>query len=126
MTCLPKRLERHEQADGVALLRLLGAKVYISGTVRRSGDYQGTMQTPGIPDVEAFLPYPEGKMTTLRLLKWEVKRDGGRLSVAQQEYRRWIDKTDVDYVVGSFQALKDWLIACGYLSEDGTRIVRRS
>lgn len=123
---LPKRLEKHEQADGVALLRLLGAKVYISGTVRRSGDYQGAMQTPGIP-VEAFLPLTsESGWPSRRLLKWECKRVGGKLSEAQRAYRSCADDTGVLYVAGTFEDLKTALTVWGYLSEDGTRILKRA
>jgi hypothetical protein len=112
------RLEKHEQADGVRLLRSLGAAVYVLGTTRRSGDYQGTMQTPGIADVEAWLRCPQGTLTTMRLLKWEVKRAGGRLSPDQQAYRQLVEQSTVDYVCGDLNALIAWLIGAGYLRRD--------
>jgi hypothetical protein len=69
--------EKTEQAHGVQLLRSLGAKVYVLGGHRRAGDYQGTMQTEGLPDVEAFLPVRGTRRRVF--LKWECKAVGGRL-----------------------------------------------
>ena len=37
------------------LLKTVGAAVYKIGTKRKKDDYQGTMQTPGIPDLCAFV-----------------------------------------------------------------------
>ena len=117
------RLEKLEQADGVKLLCMLGAAVYVSGTVRRAGDHQGTMQTPGIPDVQAFLPrcwLPAG--TAVRhppqLLCWEVKRQGGKMSAAQTAYRAHCLAAGVPHVVGDLTALMAWLVEHGYLRAD--------
>jgi hypothetical protein len=117
------RLEKHEQVDGVRLLVSLGAKVYVSGTVRRHGDYPGTMQTPGIPDVEAYLPaprygapLPDGRAQ--RLLKWECKRPRGRMSSAQVEYAAHARAAGVDHVAGDLTALLTWLVDAGYLRAD--------
>src|SRR3990167_434408 len=117
----PSRPEKVEQAHGVRLLRLIGAAVYVSGTVRRRGYYQGTMQTPGIPDVEAWLPWPPRGTSsdagpTRQQLKWEAKRAGGRLSPAQQAYQRHCRDAGVAHVVGPVDALRAWLIGAGYLN----------
>src|SRR3990167_11056267 len=48
--------ERAEQAACLKILRLLGAEVYVLGTTRKRGDHPGTMMTPGLPDLYAFLP----------------------------------------------------------------------
>jgi hypothetical protein len=74
----PRISEKAEQQAIVDLLRLIGAKVYILGTKRRKGDYQGTMQTPGIPDLYAFLHNQP--------LWIEVKARGGNRSEAQFEF----------------------------------------
>ena len=50
------QLEKEIQADIVKLLETVGAAVYKIGTTRKKGDHQGTMQTPGIPDLVAFVP----------------------------------------------------------------------
>lgn len=115
-----KRLEKHEQADGVRLLQSLGARVYVSGTHRRSGDYQGTMQTPGIPDVEAFLPPPRWRPAGLarQVLKWECKRPGGKLSPAQRDYADLCQQAAVAHVAGDLNALIAWLVGAGYLRPD--------
>ena len=51
-------LEKEIQADIVKLLETVGAAVYKIGTTRKKGDHQGTMQTPGIPDLCAFVKMP--------------------------------------------------------------------
>ncbi len=119
------RLEKYEQADGVKLLRSLGAAVYVLGTTRRAGDYQGTMQTPGIADIEAWMPVrvdtQNGAAETglRKLLKWEVKRArGARLSPEQKAYAAHCHAAGVDYVCGDLTALMRWLVADGYLRRD--------
>lgn len=113
------RREKDEQADIVRLLRSLGAAVYVSGTVRPRGDTPGTRQTPGIPDLEAFLPRRGTGGNGYRLLKVEVKRSkGGRLSPDQQAYRDVCQAADVPHVVGDLTAVMGWLVAEGYLRAD--------
>lgn len=114
--------EKVEQAHGVQLLRALGAKLYVSGTHRRGTDFQGTMQTPGIPDVEAWLPV-ERFVSSLRpprrqLLKWEVKAAGGRLSPEQRAYQALCAAGGVAHVCGDLDALIAWLIEFGYLKPE--------
>lgn len=115
----PARLERHEQSDGVALLRSLGAHVYVLGTVRPRGDTPGTMQTPGLADVQAFLPRPRyrsGQFEPRRLMLWEVKRSrGGKLRAEQIDYRQHCIDAGLAHVVGDLNALMAWLVAEGYL-----------
>jgi hypothetical protein len=119
------RLERHEQADGIRLLRSLGGQVYESGTIARpgSGPHRPTCQTPGIPDVEVYLPAPRfGRGLpagqTRVLLKWEAKRPGGRLSPAQVDYQRLARAAGVHHVAGDLNALLTWLVGAGYLRAD--------
>lgn len=111
-------LEKHEQSAGIALLRQLGAAVYSSGTVRPRGslDYS-TRQTPGIPDVEAFLPAMNGRPATL--LKWEVKRQRWTASAwraEQREYASRCDAVGLPYVIGSVDDLLTWLQDAGYVT----------
>ena len=94
-------------------LRLVGAKVYVSGTTRRKGDHPGTMQTPGIPDLEAFLPARNG--WPRRLLKVEVKAPGGRLSAEQAEYRDLCLDASVAHIVGGLDDVLAWLMREGYV-----------
>src|SRR5262245_46053103 len=96
-------LEKAEQAQIGKFLLSIGGRVYVSGTRRSRGkacpkcgtfvpEHQGTRQTPGIPDVEAFLPTPSGwrgrmPAQTRVILKVEAKRvQGGRMSAEQEEY----------------------------------------
>lgn len=114
--------ESVEQAHGVQLLRSLGGRVYVSGTRRRRGDYQGTMQSEGIPDVEAFLPPPPAERSDLAalwiLLKWEVKAEGGRLRPEQADYRDLCIRARIAHVVGRLDDLIAWLIERDYLKPD--------
>ena len=114
------RAEKFEQADGVKLLRLLGAKVYVLGTVRAKGDHPGTRQTPGLPDVMAFLPTSrlEGGPILPRFVCWEVKRAGGRLRPEQAEFRAHCQAAGVAHVVGGLTALMVWLVLQGYLRRE--------
>lgn len=69
--------EKDLQRQVVEELRWAGCRVYVLGTRRRRGDHQGTMQSPGIPDLYFFAPRILGG-------QWvEMKSAGGRLSVEQ-------------------------------------------
>lgn len=100
--------EKAEQANGVHLLRSLGAQVYVLGTRRRSGDYQGTMQTPGVPDVLFFLPPHVDD--SARLVAWECKAPGGRASAPQIQFQAHCRCSGVDHVLGGLDALIEHLI----------------
>lgn len=129
-TRAPRVSEKVEQQHGVQLLRAIGATVYVSGTTRRRDDFHGTMQTPGIPDVESFLPlrmvhldpapgsHQSYTSQRRRLLKWEAKARGGRLRPEQLEYQRLCAEAEVAHVVGDCNALIAWLIEHGYLKPD--------
>lgn len=111
--------EKAEQAHIVRLLRSLGAMVYVTGTRRRKGDYQGTMMSPGIPDLEAFLPVRTDTIGTRyrELLKVEVKAAGGRLRPEQAEYRELCCVARVHHIVGGVDAVIAWLIERGYIAD---------
>jgi hypothetical protein len=108
--------EREEQAAIVRLLRTIGATVYVLGTVRRQGDYQGTMQTPGVPDLYAFLPArPIGRPRQLWI---EVKTKTGRRSNPQRLFAELAEVGLVDYVCGPLDAVIAWLTEHKYLREN--------
>jgi hypothetical protein len=106
--------ERAEQAAIVRLLRTLRAEVYVLGTTRRRGDYPGTMQTAGLPDLVLFLP-PQSAGGRWRQVWCEVKAIDGRLSPAQRAFRGHCGDAGVDYIYGSLTAVIDWLAAQGYV-----------
>jgi len=122
--------EKAEQAKGVALLRSLGAAVYVLGTRRAGGARchqcggfvpgdQGTRQTPGIPDVLAFLPAPRGSSLVGCQLWWEAKRpDGGRASAPQHAFAANCAASGIAHCLGDANALVAWLIAHQYLRPD--------
>ena len=102
--------ERAVQAQCAALLRSLGGQVWTLGTTRRRGDYPGTMQTPGLPDVIASL---KGRMLML-----ECKAEGGRLSDAQRVFAAACADCGVHHVVGGVEEVYRWLVAEGLVRPD--------
>jgi hypothetical protein len=133
---MAKQLEKAIQSQGVSLLKSVGGAVYVTGTRRPRGDFQGTCMTPGIPDVLAFLPVARDRMdpdfvsrATLSdrvkardagyffgpcLLFWEAKAPGGRMSGDQQAFQLHCDVAKIAHVVGDLDALIAWLVAHGY------------
>ena len=107
--------ERDEQAHIVRLLRTLGAEVWALGTTRRRSDYQGTNQTPGLPDVEAFMPAPDGGRV---LLVVEVKAPGGRLRPDQVRFRDCCRAAGIAHVTGGVDAVIAWLVDHDYLNRN--------
>lgn len=106
--------ERGAQAAIVKLLRSLGAAVYVVGTTRRKGDYQGTMMSKGIPDVYAFLPHPGIFPRTSKLTVWfEVKARGGRQSLEQRAFQIHCEACGQAYVLGGID------VAIAFLREGG-------
>lgn len=122
--------EKTEQAHGVQLVRSIGGKAYVVGGHRRRGDYQGTMQSPGIPDVMFFLPQRRfatvdpgtgqlrADVTAPMFLFWEAKATGGRVRREQQEFRGLCQDAGVEHLVGDFNALIAWLVARHYVKAD--------
>lgn len=105
--------ERAEQRAIVRLLSLCGCQVWPIGTTRRHGDYHGTMQAPGLPDLLAFLPRGGG------LLCVEVKAEGGRLRHDQVRFRTACLDCEapflVHHVVGGQDAVIAYLLELGLL-----------
>lgn len=112
-----RRPERREQEAIARLLRSLGAMVYVLGTVRRRGDYPGTMQSPGLPDLLAFVPVPPDRRLR-RFLSVEVKAPGGRLRPAQAVWRDWCAAAGLAHVIGGLDEVIAWLLAEGVLRRE--------
>ena len=110
--------EKTEQARILELLEAMRARVYVSGTVRpRADSHHGTCQTPGIPDITAFLPAPIsgiGGGRPLRLVFIEVKRQGGRLRPEQAIFRDHCTAAGIAHITGGLDALMAWLEVEGY------------
>ena len=101
--------ERIEQAHIVQLLRTIGGTVYVLGTTRRRGDHPGTMQSPGLPDLVAFLP------SCPSVLFIEVKVPGGRMSAEQREFMRLCGTTTAVHLTGTLDSVIAWCVDQGYL-----------
>jgi hypothetical protein len=115
------RLEKDEQHDTVRLLQMIGARVYVLGTRRPRGTrcpscgtfvaaHPGTCQTPGLPDLVAFLPRPP-----LNAVFIEQKRGGGRLSPDQEAFRQCCRSAGVAHLVGTRDDIVAALTHAGYL-----------
>jgi hypothetical protein len=109
--------ERAEQAAIVKLLKLLGASVYVIGTKRRKGEYQGTMQTPGIPDLYVVLPSPMRGASghDVTPLWIEVKAKAGRLSAAQRRFHVESQQVRIPHLIGGIDVVSDWLRQGGWI-----------
>lgn len=118
--------EKTEQAHIVQLLRSIGADVWILGTRRAKGDYQGTRQTPGLPDVLACLPW-KGNISGgfRRMVAIECKSATGRLRPAQEYFAACCQESDMLHVVGGLDAVIAKLVELGYLKAENVAHYRR-
>ena len=110
----PVQREKAEQANIVQLLRSIGSAVYVLGTRRPRGEYQGTCQTPGIPDLFVFLPTLGNVCRSVWI---EVKAADGRLSDAQTAFSVLCKTSNTAYVTGGLGVVIAWLIHNGYLAD---------
>jgi hypothetical protein len=74
----------------------------VLGTRRRKGDHQGTMQTPGIPDLYVFVPGWSD-------LWIEVKSATGKRSSAQLAFAEMCSKLSITYLCGGLDEVIQWL-----------------
>lgn len=116
--------EKQEQAAIVQLLETLGGKVWVLGTKRRTGDFQGTMQTPGIPDLYCALPL-RSSTRHYRALWIEVKSSQGRASAAQKAFGA-VARTTIGtvHLQGTCHDVQNWLVAHGWLSGPPVPVVK--
>jgi hypothetical protein len=111
----PQVSEKQEQAAIVELLRSVGGWVYVLGTRRPRGDsHHGTCQTPGIPDLYAFVP--NRRSGPERIALWvEVKTPTGRPSEAQEDFEHSCRVSGTHHVMGGCDDVADWLKLAGLL-----------
>ena len=95
--------EREIRAEGVKLLRALGCRVEVFSENR------ATRNTPGVPDVYAFLPQGRGTFW------WEAKATGGTISDGQVEFERRCLMCGQPYVRGGLAELRHFLAGLGIL-----------
>lgn len=115
----PRVPEKVEQAHIVALLRSLGAAVYVLGHPSPSDGrkFRGTGQTAGLPDLYAFLPKRVAGDSVYSV--WvEVKAAGGRLRPEQRTFRDLCINSGHAHIVGGLDAVIAWLAGAGYLRAD--------
>lgn len=107
----PKPTEKQVQAAVKALFEAAGAMVYVLGTRRPRGDYPGTCQTPGLPDLYAVHP-------TAGAWWFECKVPGGKLSEPQATFgtQHWTARGLPHYPLhhwGAFADAESLLAALG-------------
>ena len=108
--------ERQEQTNICNLTRSLGGRVWVLGTTRRKGDFQGTMQTPGLPDLWIVLKGTDG--VSELALWWEVKAPGGKRTIEQVEFGLACANAKIPYGYGTLDDYIKWLIYQGRLKPD--------
>ena len=126
--------ERVEQTNICNLVRSIGGKVCVLGTSRRKGDHQGTMQSPGLPDLWIFMPSPKlpnshGLIDHASGLWWECKSPTGTRSQEQVNFAENCLNTRTPYGYGTLTDFVHYLVAGGWLKRenvnhehfDGTR-----
>lgn len=122
----PRIPERVVQQQIRQALLSVGAKVYTIGRPpRRDAVFKGTGQTPGIPDLCAFLPKapldvpsPLDMYVTCAHQLWvEVKAKGGGLRPEQREFQALCQQSGVTHLVGGLDVVLAYLQAHGYLRE---------
>jgi hypothetical protein len=124
---LPRVSEKVEQAHIVQLARTLGCTVMVLGTVRRGstcpqcgawvGGHRGTQQTPGIPDLEVWLPARAATNGHAQeLVKWETKASDGAFSPEQLAYRALCAEGGVTWGCGTFANFEQFCAGRGLLS----------
>lgn len=107
--------EKVVQQQIVELLRRLGARVYVIGTKRRRGEFQGTMMSPGIPDLYAVLPALPHVGVKGGGLWVEVKGEGGRLRPEQAQFAAACLEHGIPHVVGGLDAVLRFLVTGGWV-----------
>ena len=109
--------EKLEQQRIAALLRSVGAIVYVLGTRRPKGDHQGTRQTPGLPDLYAFLP--GSRIAPSPVAVWiEVKAHGGARTPDQQYFAEFCEGARAPYLCGGLDEVIAWLVQRAYVKPD--------
>ncbi len=121
----PRISEKAMQAQIVALLRTLGAMVYVLGhpSPNDGRRHRGTVQTPGLPDLWVFLPsflaIAGGEVTI------EVKAPGGRVRAEQEAFAAYRRGAGGEHIIGGYDDVVAWLIRYGYLKEQNVPHYRR-
>jgi hypothetical protein len=112
--------ESVEQRHIVVLLRTVRGEVWELGTKRsRKDDHMGTRQTPGVPDVLAFLPPAPGSGSTRWVFLFiEAKGQGGRLRPEQKRFRELALLAELAHIVGGQNEVIAWLLERGYLRRE--------
>ena len=104
-TTLKRVPEKAIQRDIVRLLRSVGGVVFVIGTRRAKGDYQGTRMSPGLPDLITVV--------AAELVMIEVKARNGQLRPAQKIFRDACIDAGVRHIVGGLDEVLAYLEARG-------------
>jgi hypothetical protein len=106
-------LEDEHYQQGDKLIRALGGRVYSSVQKRRA------RVSPGWPDRKYFFP-------RLGLaVWWEAKSEDGKQRSAQREFQEACEACGEAYVLGTYDALCNWLVSTGHFEREGALLVPR-
>lgn len=106
--------EKDEQSAIIQIARATGGLVWVLGTRRARGDYQGTRQTPGLPDLWIVWP----NLARGHAAWWEVKTATGRRSPAQVAFAEACAAAGVAYGCGDSRAFEAWCADRGLLHKE--------
>jgi hypothetical protein len=104
-------LEDAHYRQGDKLVRALGGRVYSSVQKRRA------RVSPGWPDRKYF--FPRIKIAVW----WEAKSEDGKQRGAQREFQEDAEACGEAYVLGTYDALCDWLVATGHFERERALLV---
>src|SRR4030095_15852963 len=106
------RLEKAEHAGTVKLLKLPRVPLGLDGPNCGMfvAEHPGTCQTPGLPDLLAFLPGEPIRPVCFI----EQKRAGGQLSDDQRTFRVLAETSSALYIAGTMTDVLAWLTDRGY------------
>jgi hypothetical protein len=114
----PRVPEKAVQQQICTLIRSVGGRVWAIGTTRARGDYPGTRQTPGLPDLIAFVRLPGDLLPAWACVFIECKAEGGRLRPEQIEFRERCLASGMHHLVGGLDDVIAWLCARGVCKAD--------
>lgn len=123
-TYAPQQSEKAIQAQIVNLIRRIGGTVNVIGRPSPADGrtHRGTGQTPGLPDLYAFLPLRVG--VPMQGVWIEVKAKRGKLRPEQRLFMEMCHAANVPHVVGGLDAVIDYLQAGGWVTADAGPMAR--
>jgi hypothetical protein len=121
---LPRQSEKRVQAQIVSLIQAIGGQVNVIGrpSPKDGRTHRGTGQTPGLPDLYAFLPLRVD--VPMRGVWIEVKAAGGKLRPEQRLFMEMCHAAGVPHILGGVDQVVAYLQAGGWVKADAAPMAR--